>query len=63
MACNEMACNEMACNENYINMAYQPLTTQNDIQRVVSKKKILYITGKRVIGNKIYTITKKIKYI
>ncbi len=53
----------MGCNENYINMAYQPLTTQNDIQRVVSKKKILYITGKRVMGNKIYTITKKLKYI
>ena len=63
MGCNEMGHNVMGCNENYINMAYQPLTTQNDIQRVVSKKKILYITGKRVMGNKIYTITKKLKYI
>ena len=46
----------------YINMAYSPVEI-NDNQRIVSKKKILYITGKRIIGKKIYNYTKKVMFV
>jgi hypothetical protein len=46
----------------YTNIAYSPLEI-NDKQRIVSKKKIIYITGKRYIGKKTYNYNKMFKYI
>jgi hypothetical protein len=46
----------------YTNIAYSPVVI-NDTQRIVLKKKIIYITGKRYIGKKTYNYNKMIKYV
>jgi hypothetical protein len=47
---------------NYTNIAFSPVEV-NETQRIVSKKKIIYITGKRIIGKKIYNYTKKVMFV
>lgn len=49
----------------YINIAYSPTEViHNANQRIVSKKKILYITGSRQLNsNKMYKYSKKLKYV